>query len=156
MNSGQPTLKLLFLMTMFYPEYINRVIHRFPIRSIPVTPATPRMSWSHLRGPLLIGAVVRGVYGILFLKKSVINHLMFLMFLCVIHKIFNCIFLGIDPFHIEISYLSTNLLLLSFQSCLTLCDPIDGSPPGSPIPGISRQEHWSGLSFPSPVHESEK
>ena len=24
----------------------------------------------------------------------------------------------------------------SFQSCLTLCDPIDGSPPGSPIPGI--------------------
>ena len=22
------------------------------------------------------------------------------------------------------------------QSCLTLCDPIDGSPPGSPIPGI--------------------
>ena len=24
----------------------------------------------------------------------------------------------------------------SFQSCLTLCDPIDGSSPGSPIPGI--------------------
>ena len=24
----------------------------------------------------------------------------------------------------------------SFQLCLTLCDPIDGSPPGSPIPGI--------------------
>ena len=23
-----------------------------------------------------------------------------------------------------------------FQSCLTLCDPIDGSPPGSPVPGI--------------------
>ena len=33
----------------------------------------------------------------------------------------------------------------SLQSCLTLCDPIDGSPPGSPIPGFSRQEHWSGL-----------
>ena len=28
------------------------------------------------------------------------------------------------------------LLLLSLQSCSTLCDPIDGSPPGSPIPGI--------------------
>ena len=28
------------------------------------------------------------------------------------------------------------LLLLSLQSCLTLCDPIDGSPPGSPVPGI--------------------
>ena len=26
-------------------------------------------------------------------------------------------------------------LLLSLQSCLTLCDPTDGSPPGSPVPG---------------------
>ena len=26
----------------------------------------------------------------------------------------------------------------SLQSCLTLCDPIDGSPPGSPVPGIIR------------------
>jgi len=34
------------------------------------------------------------------------------------------------------------------QSCLTLCDPIDGSPPGSPSLGFSRQEHWSGLPFP--------
>ena len=43
----------------------------------------------------------------------------------------------------------------SLQSCLTLCDPTDGSPPGSPIPGFSRQEHWNGLPFPSPMHESE-
>ena len=90
------------------------------------------------------------------------------------------------------------------QSCSTLCDPIDGSTPGSPVPGIlqartlewvaisfsnawkwkvkvkslsrvrllatpwttahqatpslgfSWQEHWSGLPFPSPMHESEK
>ena len=41
------------------------------------------------------------------------------------------------------------------QSCPTLCDLIDGSPPGSPILGFSRQEHWSGLPFPSPVNESE-
>ena len=49
------------------------------------------------------------------------------------------------------------LLLLSLQSCLTLCDPIDGSPPGSPIPGIlqARTLEW-GLPFPSPMHESEK
>ena len=42
----------------------------------------------------------------------------------------------------------------SLQSCLTLCDPIDGSPPGSPVPGIlqARTLEW----FPSPVHESEK
>ena len=44
----------------------------------------------------------------------------------------------------------------SLQSCPTLCNLINGSPPGSPIPGISRQEHWSGLLFPSPMHESKK
>ena len=41
----------------------------------------------------------------------------------------------------------------SLQSCPTLCDPIDGSPPSL---GFSRQEHWSGLPFPSPMQESEK
>ena len=44
----------------------------------------------------------------------------------------------------------------SLQSCPTLCDPTDGSPPGSAVPGFSRQEHWSGLPFPSPLCESEK
>ena len=44
----------------------------------------------------------------------------------------------------------------SLQSCLTLCDPIDGSPPGSTVLGFSRQEHWSGLPFPSPMRGSEK
>ena len=35
------------------------------------------------------------------------------------------------------------------QSCLTLCDPIDGSPPGSPIPGIlqARTLEWLAISF---------
>ena len=42
----------------------------------------------------------------------------------------------------------------SLQSCPTLCDPIDGSPPASPVLGFSRQEHWSGLPFPSPMHEN--
>ena len=41
------------------------------------------------------------------------------------------------------------------QSCPTLCDPIDGSPPAPLSLGFSRQEHWSGLPFPSPMHESE-
>ena len=44
----------------------------------------------------------------------------------------------------------------SLQSCPTLCDLIDGSPPGSPSLGFSKQEHWSGLPFPSPMHETEK
>ena len=40
----------------------------------------------------------------------------------------------------------------SLQSCPTLCDPIDDSPPGSSVPGIARKEYWSGLPFPSPMH----
>ena len=44
----------------------------------------------------------------------------------------------------------------SLQSCPTLCDPIDSSPPGSLSLGFFRQEHWSGLPFPSPMNESEK
>ena len=43
----------------------------------------------------------------------------------------------------------------SLHSCPTLCDPIGVSPPGSPALGRSRQEHWSGLPFPSPMCESE-
>ena len=42
------------------------------------------------------------------------------------------------------------------QSCPTLCDHIDGSPPGSPVPGILQARHWSGLPFPFPIRESEK
>ena len=41
------------------------------------------------------------------------------------------------------------------QSCPTLCDPIGRSPPGPSSLGFSRQEHWSGVPFPSPMHESE-
>ena len=37
----------------------------------------------------------------------------------------------------------------SLQSCPTLCDPIDGSPPGSAIPGIlqARTLEWVAISF---------
>ena len=37
----------------------------------------------------------------------------------------------------------------SLQSCPTLCDPIDGSPPGSPVPGIlqARVLEWVAISF---------
>ena len=43
----------------------------------------------------------------------------------------------------------------SHQSCPTLCDPIDGTQQAPLSLGFSRQEHWSGLPFPSPMHESE-
>jgi len=37
----------------------------------------------------------------------------------------------------------------SLQSCPTLCDPIDGSPPGSPVPGMlqARTLEWVAISF---------
>ena len=80
--------------------------------------------------------------------------------------IFACLFM--KSFHIgyETEAAKSSVKWLSFpslvaaakllQSCPTLCDPIDGSPPGSPSLGFSRQEHWSGLPFPSPVCKSEK
>ena len=46
---------------------------------------------------------------------------------------------------VNISHAAAN----SLQSCPTLCDPTDGSPPGSPIPGIlqARTLEWVAISF---------
>ena len=46
-------------------------------------------------------------------------------------------------------YLLAAAAAKSLQSCLTLCDPRDGSPPGSPIPGIlqARTLEWVAISF---------
>ena len=50
-------------------------------------------------------------------------------------------------------YVSHNLMVAaaakSLQSCPTLCDPIDASPPGSPIPGILQAKtlEWVAISF---------
>ena len=55
--------------------------------------------------------------------------------------------------YLECTKLLLLLLLLllskSLQSCLTLCDPIEGSPPGSPISGIfqARTLEWVASSF---------
>ena len=40
--------------------------------------------------------------------------------------------------------------MLVAQSCLTLCDAMECSPPGTTVHGISQQDHWSGLPSPSP------
>ena len=42
-----------------------------------------------------------------------------------------------------------NTAAKSLQSCPTLCDPIDGGPPGSPVPGIlqARTLEWVAISF---------
>ena len=56
-----------------------------------------------------------------------------------------------------IQYIATKLMFFytaaaaakSLQSCPPLCDPIDGSPPGSPVPGIlqARPLEWGAISF---------
>ena len=47
--------------------------------------------------------------------------------------------------HIHTWYIAAK----SLQSCPTLCDPVDGSPPGSPVPGIlqARTLEWFAISF---------
>ena len=49
------------------------------------------------------------------------------------------------------------LLLLSRFSHVRFCATPETAAHQAPqSPGFSRQEHWSGLPFPSPMHESEK
>ena len=50
---------------------------------------------------------------------------------------------------IESSWSSATAAAKSLQSCPTLCDPIEGSPPGSPVPGIlqARTLEWVAISF---------
>ena len=50
-----------------------------------------------------------------------------------------------------------NLSLLSHFSSVGLCvTPQTAAHQAPPSLGFSRQEHWSGLPFPSPMHDSEK
>ena len=48
-----------------------------------------------------------------------------------------------------ISHAAAAAAAKSLQSCPTLCDPTDGSPPGSPVPGIlqARTLEWVAISF---------
>ena len=61
-------------------------------------------------------------------------------------KFLHCFSLLIGP---RLSWGWLWLLLLSLQLCPTLCDPIDGSPPGSSVPGIlqARTLEWVAISF---------
>ena len=59
--------------------------------------------------------------------------------------------------HLHQSVLYAHLLLLSHFSRVRLCaTPQTATHQAPPSPGFSRQENWSGLPFPSPMHESEK
>ena len=62
------------------------------------------------------------------------------------------IFLDIYPNQLRI-YVYAAAAAKSLQSCPTLCDPIDGSPPGSPVPGILRARtlEWVAIAFSDSV-----
>ena len=57
--------------------------------------------------------------------------------------------LNLLALHALLPLLATAAAAKSLQSCLTLCNPIDGSPPGSPVPGIlqARTLEWVAISF---------
>ena len=69
---------------------------------------------------------------------------------------------GLGSIQVQIPSLSNSskallLLLLSRFSRVRLCvTPQIAAHQAPPSLGFSRQEHWSGLPFPSPTHESEK
>ena len=52
-------------------------------------------------------------------------------------------------FDMEVSIMSVAAAAKTLQSCPTLCDPIDGSPPGSPVPGVlqARTLEWVAMPF---------
>ena len=72
-----------------------------------------------------------------------------------VHGLFHMLTPIIRAHHTETSDVQKVKVLVA-QSCPALCNPMGCSPPGFSVHGISRQEHWSGLPFPSPMHESEK
>jgi len=62
------------------------------------------------------------------------------------------VYVWLSPFTVHLKLSQHNLLTAyakSLQSCPTLCDPIDGSPSGSPVPGILqvRTLEWVAISF---------
>ena len=64
---------------------------------------------------------------------------------------------GIVILILDFTCLLLLLLLLSCFSHVRLCaTPETAAHQAPPSLGFSRQEHWSGLPFPSPMHESEK
>ena len=96
-------------------------------------------------------------------------HLNIMQFLCNNTPLQKCCTVNSVATHFR----ETTAAAKSRQSCPTLCDPIDGSPPGSPVPGVLQARmcycsprkliHWARLNFmfvhtlypdPSPPHNN--
>ena len=89
------------------------------------------------------------------------------IFISLLKELFTNIIIKSEPTYWDVSnslkvresifIISMLLLLLSRFSRVWLCaTPYTASHQAPPSLGFSRQEHWSGLPFPSPMHESEK
>ena len=63
-------------------------------------------------------------------------------------KVYFCA-IKLDIYKCIVSYIPAAAAAKSLQLCPTLCDPIDGSPPGSPVPAIlqARTLEWDAFSF---------
>ena len=61
----------------------------------------------------------------------------------------NCLSGHREGFQVEALTPAATAAAKSLQLCPTLCNPIDGSPPGSPVPGIlqARTLEWTAISF---------
>ena len=100
-------------------------------------PALHRLPWARIPAPLLIGSVALGESYICvcfpWLKAQVLPFWGYVGS----KRINSCKDYTREP------------AAKSLQSCPTLCDPIDGSPPGSPVPGILqvRTLEWVAISF---------
>ena len=66
-----------------------------------------------------------------------------------LHWFIGAIFLMAFAHFVSLYYFDNSAVAKSLQSCPTLCDPIDGSPPGSPVLGIlqARILEWVAISF---------
>ena len=58
----------------------------------------------------------------------------------------------LNGLHVHLSASTASATAKSFQSCLSLCDSIDGSPPGSLVPGILQARIPEWVAFSSPMH----
>ena len=107
--------------------------------------ASPSMGFSrqeYWNGVPLLSCLARGIY---FFAKNIYFQMFAEMGL--LKPILSSLCIGwYFLFHQNLRVVNTAKLL---QLCPTLCDPIDGSPPGSPVPGIlqARTMKWVAISF---------